>query len=184
MECYAHDDGAFISEYPDLDEPFDDWTSGIKINGDVPKPIVFEIWEEDMGRMPSMFNSIMLLMTDELIGALRECGITNFDCYEAIIEETFTGNVYNNYKAVNIIGLVSALDMNDSKSTVVGLADDDLATRFFTKLSVDETKTQGLLLFRLAELDSAIFIHENIVKCIKAKGFEDLDFVLPSKFKG
>lgn len=58
------------------------------------------------------------------------------------------------YKAVNVLGLIAAADMDKSVATVhdgIPLIDVD-----FDELVVDETKTRDIQLFRLAESSKGI----------------------------
>lgn len=81
------------------------------------------------------------------------------------------GQVFTNYKAVNILGLVAAANMEESIATVhdgIPLIDVD-----FDLLVVDEHKTKGIKMFRLAESTNAILVHESLRDALIAKGFGD-----------
>ncbi|VAW85321.1 hypothetical protein MNBD_GAMMA16-323, partial [hydrothermal vent metagenome] len=58
------------------------------------------------------------LWRDDFIAALKECGTYNFDLYEVAIRDPDDGTVHTNYKAVNVLGLVVAADMDKSTATV------------------------------------------------------------------
>ena len=58
------------------------------------------------------------LFRDDLIKALRDIGINNFDAYDATVYDPDNGQYYQNYKAVNILGLVAAADMDKSDALV------------------------------------------------------------------
>lgn len=79
------------------------------------------------------------------------------------------------WKAVNILGLVAAADMQKSIATVhdgIPLIDVD-----FDELVIDEKKTKGIKMFRLAESTNAILVHESLRDALIEKGFgEDLAF--------
>jgi len=130
--------------------------------------------------VPAFFSDNPPLFRDDLIEALREFGVTNFDTYQATLTDPDNGHVYENYKAVQIIGLVAAADMEKSDAIVhdnIPLIDVD-----FDKLVIDESKTHGLLMFRLAESTNTVLIHEKLRDYLIAKGFEkDMRFWDPEK---
>jgi hypothetical protein len=114
---------------------------------------------------------------------LRDGGITDVAAYMRKIGvddlnawiDPNPGLIYTNYKAVNILGLVAAADMSKSIATVhdgIPLIDVD-----FDELVIDEKKTRGIKMFRLAESTNAILVHESLRDALIAKGFgSDLAF--------
>lgn len=196
------------------------WWRGAVINMDVPDPLLFSLKpfdplsEDEAQYMGAFIYTNPPLWRDDFIQALRDCGVYNFDVYNAVItvpsnadslEELYqamrdsgitdiagywkeegygdittwldpnAGKIITNYKAVNILGLVSAADMQKSIATVhdgIPLIDVD-----FDELVIDEQKTKGIKLFRLAESTNAILIHESLRDALIDKGFgEDLAF--------
>lgn len=147
----------------------------------IPDPLLFTLkpqnpWASDHGpHMPSFFEADVPLFSDALIDALTACGVDNLHCYPITITDPDNGQVHTNYKAVNIIGLISAADMQQSNATVnpngPPLIDVD-----FDGLVIDETKAHGQLFFRLAESTNAIIVHEAVKECLLSKGFTDLAF--------
>lgn len=147
----------------------------------IPDPIKFTLkpqspWASDHGpHMPSYLRAAAPLFSDALIDALTACGVDNLHCYPITITDPDNGQVHTNYKAVNIIGLLSAADMQQSNATVnpngPPLIDVD-----FDGLVIDETKAHGQLFFRLAESTNAIIVHEAVKQCLLSKGFTDLAF--------
>ena len=183
LECYGGEEDAIISSYPELEPPLDNWVGGERWAVEVPEPLVFDIWEEDEGQMLPMYKGPFPLMSDELVAALRECGVDNLDCYQAVIRETATGKEYNSYKAVNIIGVVRAADM--AASNTVDLGTSDLIAIFFRHLELDESRIPGnLLLFRMAEAVSTIVVQKKVRDHLLSKGFEKLEFFEPSEWNG
>ncbi len=109
------------------------------------------------------------LWRDDFIAALKECGTYNFDLYEVAIRDLDDGTVHTNYKAVNVLGLVAAANMDKSVATVhdgIALIDVD-----FDELVVDETKTKDIQMFRLAESSNAILVHERLRDALLERGF-------------
>lgn len=117
---------------------------------------------------------------DDLIAALEAFGVDNLDKYPVSITDPDDGKVYTNYKAVNIIGVVSAADMNKSKYELSdGIPLVDVA---FDELILKENDIQDLLMFRLAENLTTILVHESVRDYLLEKGFihgefdDDIEF--------
>lgn len=125
--------------------------------------------------MPSYLEAAAPLFRDDLIAALRAFGVNNFEAYNVAIFDPDNGQTYTNYKAINIIGLIAAADMDKSNATVhpngPPLGDVD-----FDGLVIDETKTHGEWFFRLAESTNAIIVHKRVRDYLLEKGFNDLVF--------
>ena len=151
------------------------WWRGAVIMLPVPNPLVFKLEPyvpsspDDDQYMAAVIYTNPPLWRDDFIQALRDCGIYNFDTYNVAIHDPDDGTVHTNYKAVNVLGLVAAADMEKSIATVhdgIPLIDVD-----FDELVIDEKKTRGISLFRLAESTNAILVHERLRDCLLEKGF-------------
>lgn len=180
------DPGRWIAGSQGDDNPKVDWYywrkgSFVPDTEVIPDPIKFTLkpqspWASDHGpHMPSFLEASAPLFRDDLIAALRACGVHNFDAYNVAITDPDNGAIYTNYKAVNVIGLVTAADMDKSNATIhpngPALIDVD-----FDGLVIDERRLRGLSFFRLAESTNAIIVHERVRDCLLAKGFADLAF--------
>jgi hypothetical protein len=127
--------------------------------------------------MPSLFKGKVPLFSDKLIAAIQSAGVDNLATYEARIFDPDSGKWHTHYKAVNVLGLVSAADMARSVATVHdGIPLIDVS---FDKLVIDPEKPLGLPLFRLAENNSAIIVHERVKQAVLAAGIHDLEFFKP-----
>jgi hypothetical protein len=168
--------------------PFIDvsWWRGSIITETLPDPIEFTLKPYNSGAadqaqfLPAYLLSNPLVLRDDFIQALKDFGVSNFDCYNVSIEDPDDQKIYTNYKAVNLIGLVAAADMGKSDAVVhdnIPLIDVD-----FDKLVVDESKTHGILMFRLAESTNTVLIHEKLKDYLIDKGFQkDMEFYEPDK---
>jgi hypothetical protein len=158
------------------------WYSGRRFTEPVPIPLVVDIREgyED-SQLLEFFRNPMLMRQD-LVECLRNAGVDNLDAYDAIIQDTENDLQYDNYKAVNIIGVISAADpdgtifRDDNPSRIVD-ADID-------SLKIDEKKTGGALLFRLAEAVTGIVVHRRVKQAIEAAGFKQMVFIDPAEWAG
>lgn len=163
----------WIGDSPYLEDV--DWWNGAVITEAVPNPLEFTLKyyaphspAEDQ-YMGACIETNPPVWRDDFIAALKELGIYNFDCYEVAIHDPDDGSIHSNYKAVNVLGLIAAADMDKSVATVhdgIPLIDVD-----FDELVVDETKTKNIQLFRLAESSNAILVHERLRDALLEKGF-------------
>jgi hypothetical protein len=160
-----------------------DFDLGERISARVPQPLRFKLEPldpnaNDVGPdMPEFFDESVPLFREDLIAAMQEAGVDNLDLYDAVIYDPDTKKRYTNYKAVNIIGAIAAADMSKSKATVhPGGPVIDVE---FDELVLDETRTGGVLIFRLAEATGTILVHERLRDHLLAKGFTALEFLDP-----
>lgn len=147
----------------------------------IPKPIKFTLQpynphsSDDSYYMPSYLRAAAPLFRDDLIEALLACGVDNLELHSVAITDPDNGQVHTNYKAVNVLDLIAAADMQQSNATVhpngPPLIDVD-----FDSVVIDPKKAHDLLFFRLAESTNAIIVHEDVKNCLLAKGFTDLAF--------
>jgi hypothetical protein len=127
--------------------------------------------------MPAYFKGRIPFFRDDLLDVIAQAGVDNVDVYPVRIVDPDSGQTYDNYKAVNIVGLVSAADMAASAATVHPggpVIDVD-----FDRLVIDESRTGGALIFRLAESTNIILVHERLRDRIVAAGFTELEFLRP-----
>jgi hypothetical protein len=173
----------WISDYP-YDEDLD-WEAGRRHSALVPQPLRIELDPldpdaEDHGpELPEYFVGEIPLFRDDLLEAMKEAGVDNLDAYDVLITDPDSGKRFTNYKAVNIIGVIAAADMQKSKATVhTGGPVSDVE---FDDLVLDEGKPRGALIFRLAEATGTILVHERLKDYLLAKGFDKLEFLLPGE---
>ncbi|WLQ14335.1 hypothetical protein O5O45_00070 [Hahella aquimaris] len=132
--------------------------------------------EDDSHHMPSFFRAAAPIFSDELISALRECGVDSLDVYDLELTDPDSGQVYTHYKVVNVVSLVSAADMKRSIGTAHGSTNLALYDVDFDRLVIDPGKTKGHNFFRLAESTNMLIAHESVKQQLQAKGFTDLAF--------
>lgn len=108
------------------------------------------------------------LMSTRLVQTLTSAGVDNLQLFPARITDPNTGAIYDDYFAVNVIGLVECADMD--KSEHAPLAD----LYFFHELVIKPEKTLGLPLFRLAESPIDIIVHERVAQAIRNADFPEL----------
>ncbi|QED28867.1 hypothetical protein FRD01_16795 [Microvenator marinus] len=124
------------------------------------------------------------LMSRRLTAALQAAGVDNLQTYETRIETTLgeTPPPADHYLAFNIVGLVAAADLQ--KSMTNPDVTETMNSMDFHTLSIDEAKTQELLLFRLAENITAVLVHERVKLAIEAAGITNLTWFAPEEWAG
>lgn len=156
------------------------WDDGVPFDNPPTSPVtaVLESYKPDdptmSMSMPALFKVKLPLYREDFIAALKAAGVDNLDLYDAEITDPDNGQVHTNYKAVNIIGLVAAADMDKSVAIVHdGIPLVDVS---FDKLVLDPDKTQDLLFFRLAENNGAVMVHQSVKDHLLAVGFDEIEF--------
>ena len=147
-----------------------------------PTPVLVDLNTDFPGIMMPMFDKGVLLFTKPMLASIEAAGVDNLETFDAILHDPATGQKYNNYKAINIVGAVAAANLGESEFEAPSgspIVDVD-----FDSLVIDEKKAGGLLMFRLAECVTAIMIHERVKKQLEADEIPYLDFVEPKDFIG
>jgi hypothetical protein len=149
---------------------------GTRLPDDTPVPFKFSMTvdrgidedEEEVVEEPRMFAFFPepCVMHQNFVAALRKAGVDNVQTFPAVITEEETGRQFTDYVAANIVGLVSCANVAESK------AHEFADVYVFEDLVIDPKKTHGLLLFRLAESQIEIIVHESAAKAIEAGNFE------------
>jgi len=179
LECYGPDEAQRASIDTVEDDTFN-WILAERFSTPVALPVRIILNAND-GLMMPMFNPSILVMSDELISALTEAGVDNLDCYEAELFNPSTKTWFTNYKAVNIIGAVAAADLAKSECEIHDGPRFDVD---FDALVLDEAKTHGLLMFRLAECVTGIVVHESVKRAVERQRIAHLDWVPPEEWIG
>lgn len=178
--------GRWVDDGPFIDDA--DFDVGLYIKKkDIDTPIEYTLKKIDKNSvdhgpyMPAYLRDAYPLFRTDLVAALQECGVSNIQVFDAIVHDPERGEDIETYKAVNIVGLISMLNMENSLATVhegSALKNDELGDIF-----IDEQKAKGALMFRLAEATRAIIVHERIRDCLLDKGFgKDLEFFEPAEY--
>jgi len=175
-----------IEKQPDL--PGGPWYHGHKLKIAVPTPLNY-VLEKDPDD-PEDCNMNMLydskafpLIHKSLLEALTAAGVNNLELFPARITNPNTGEVHEDYQAFNVVGLVSAADLE--KSTLMNEADTPtLLDTDFDSLVIDESKTMGFRLFRLAENCSAIVVDEKVKAAVEERGIPGIVFYGSGEWSG
>jgi hypothetical protein len=159
------------------------WKLGALITMDVPDPLVItlkpynEHAPDHSPHLPCILEGTGPLFRDDLLEAMRSFGVDNLQTFNVALQDPDSGHTYTNYRAVNIIGLIAAADMAQSKATVHPggpVIDVD-----FDSLVVDESRTRGALIFRLAESTNGVLVSQRLRDFLVGRNFDDLAFYDP-----
>lgn len=141
------------------------WTQGVSWapGMSVPDPIEFVLDEKRGSEIPDVFLVGIPLVSPRMLEILRQTGVDNIDTYNAVIVDPRTGARYDTYRAVNIIGTVACADLKKSAY------DPDFKPPWmvFRRLVIDETRTNGLGFFRLAEAPKVIIASEDVARALR-----------------
>lgn len=156
------------------------WTVGMRFDPPPAQPVVAKIRNGYEDAEPRPFLGVPPILSDKLLDVLRGAGVSNLDVYDAVIKSADGAVALKGYKAFNLIGLVAAADLAQTRFAP------DNESRFLDAsidgLVLDTAKIQGLRMFRLAENTSAIIVHRTIKAAVEAAGFQHIQFIKPSDF--
>jgi len=183
MECYGKPPIADI-------DPLERYPGGPWISGrvkDVPsnEQFKYEINEDYPGILKTLYLAPSVpLMHKKLAEILSNVGVDNIQYFNAEIADPETNEINRDYKAFNVVGLVSATDME--KSTKMHDYNMSSFDNDFDKLVLDHDRIHDdLLLFRLAENINAIVVHEKIKELVEeADGLKDMRFLSDGEWAG
>ncbi len=168
-----------IKEGPEL--PGGPWMHGRRITIAVPEPLRYALDPAYPGDLQPMYKFAVPLMRDDLIEALRAGGGDNLETFRAVLRDV-EGKEHQNYKAFNVVGVVSCANM--AKSGRMGTPDNNLIDADFDRVVLDESKAGGLLMFRLAEAVNAIVVHRQLKEAIEARKIKGMKFYGPGEWSG
>jgi uncharacterized protein DUF1629 len=180
MGCDGEYPVASIDKYPKV-RGFS-WMSGKMITAPIDEPLLYTIDPDYPGEPKAMYDEKILLMRDDLLASLRGAGVDNLQTFQAILRDPRNGTDRTNFKSVNIVGVVSCAD--EARSQRMGTSTSTMIDVDYHSLVIDEKKTGGALLFRLAEAVSAIVVHDKVKTRVVADGIAGMTFFGPGEWSG
>lgn len=117
------------------------------------------------------------LFSARFIELLKKLNVDNIQYFDAKVTYEPTGRQLP-YKAANIIGIVSGLDLDNSTVEF----DEDIIIDI-ERMCFDENKMQGLKMFRLNESIMHIVVHRSIKEAIEEAGFTGFLFVTDEEYE-
>lgn len=166
-----------------IPEPPDDmsWTLGTRFKKSPSLPVIATICTGYENETPVPFSNVPPIMSSQLSEVILNAGVQNLDLYEAILESEDGSVQIPNYKAYNVVGLISAAEL--SKTEFDSKNPSRYLDASIDKLEIDPGKISNLLLFRLAEFSSALIVHSSIKDAIEKAKIPKVYFTRPSQFK-
>lgn len=169
-----------IHRGPDWDG---NWRDGIPITSVVPQPLRYVLSSRMPGQPKAMYYAEAIpVMRDDLALVLQGAGVDNIQWFDAVLVDPDTRREYSNYKAYNIVGLISCADMTASRR--MDGSEGDLIDVDFESLVIDENRAGAALMFRLAENVSAVVVHQQVKLAIEAAGIPGIVFYGPGEWSG
>jgi hypothetical protein len=165
------DDHSVISE-PQLSGDVS-FIKGASIGASLPQPLVFEVDHPARESLPHFVGRTIPVFSTRLVEAFRSAGVENFEVFPAVLRNPAIGAQWDGYWAFNVIGLLSAADLDASQADTImggdlaGLSSVPLLA--FKELVLELKKTRGIPMFRLAESPATLLIHERVLAHIKAR---------------
>jgi hypothetical protein len=116
-----------------------------------------------------MLGGVIPVMSEELIYAFLQAGVSNLQCFSVILESEIDRYIWSNYYAVNVVGLIACADIENSESELLCYrpGEDSVPLYDFVELRVDVSKALGAKLFRLAESPSILLTDSSVVKFLR-----------------
>ncbi len=150
------------------------WMTGARFAEGPQEPIeLFWDPQTEHGEMVAFYDLGPVLMRSDLVAALKDCGVDNFDTYPVVVRSGSGREVRHEYVAVNIVGAIAAADMIQSD---VEDASDGLLDVLFSSLVIDEKRVRGQLMFRSVESIRTILVHQTVMRTLLNKGGFGLTF--------
>lgn len=181
LECISRSPAQRISIDYDPDVVWRDWTVGKRFKVPPPLPVVAETTDEQPGELMDLLVAPLPLMSHRLIAAIKGAGVDNIDYYDAEIHDDAMNTIHHTHMAFNLIGAISAADLEKSIFSAEGGA---IISVDFNSLRIDESKARDALMFRLAESVNGIVVHESVKFYIEKSGINTLTFTPPEKWIG
>ena len=166
---------AILKAGPSLPARFTNWLDPRPWSISVPDPL--DVIVGRSGQMLPFYNNPMPLMSKDMLALLREVGVDNLDDYRVEIRNPEDGEVNTNYRAVNIIGAIEAINESKSHGEELDVSRSGLAGKFYNFIVIDESKVHGQSVFRLAENLGTIVVSQAIKdKLLESYKSEDIIF--------
>lgn len=157
------------------------WMLGAPFSAPPAEPIELE-WDPDSrGERKAIYDISIPLYHRDVLAALDEAGVDNLDTYAVRIRDRALDECCEDYRAVNVIGLVAAADLEQSSHSDPGGR--GLVSIDFDGVHIDPAKAHGLRMFRLAECVSGVLVSAPVRVRLEAGRF-GLRFVAPSQWIG
>ena len=163
-----------VTKNPDL-HPNAGFLNGRIIPDDLIKPpLAFEV-DYPSGHQPEhMLGDSIPIVSNTLLEVLKNAGVDNLQIFPALLINPTTKEQWDNYFAFNVIGMLDAANMDQSKFDEIMEGDDHVpALVDFEDIVLDRSKTYDLRMFRIIQSPEIIFVRENVIAALSANRPKD-----------
>lgn len=155
-----------------------DWVAGQKF--DAPLQCgAFSVNDAYGRNYPDFLDTTVPVMSLRLLEVLRTCGVTNIDAYPVVLHNPRSQQDRNDYVAVNVIGCVDAVDLSASEHEIRRGK-----PRFKGSITVDESRTNGLLVFRLPHSPRFIVVTHAVAQALTAANLDSVLLQATTEYRG
>lgn len=162
----------FAKHVPKLVTPLADdiyFRGGVVMERSFELPLIFKTGHSAENPPKGFHSRLVPLMSDAFVAAIRAVGVTNLQYYRAELHGA-DGTIWNDYHAVNVVGLIACADLSASEFTeIVDRPGNAPPLMAFEELKVDAARAHDALLFRLAESPGVILIADRVVSALRAQ---------------
>jgi len=132
----------------------------IPING----PLVFTTNALQGDEIRDFLKGSIPLLSKRFLEILEGAGVDNLQVFPAIIKSDSDGSVWEEYFAVNVLGMIACAELEKS------IYDEIMPGHYiFDELAINTDKAKGALFFRLHEHTPTIMMHFNVGKYIASQ---------------
>jgi len=170
LSCAA---GRAIVGGPSVEEP---WCEGRLLDFPPAAPLIFTLDPDDAAAPQSIYDGIVSLWSEPLMQAMRAAGVDNLQAHPAVLEDPRRRLPPAGFWAVNVIGVVAAVDLEASDLSADATERGALEPWHFV---LDEARAAPFRIFRLAESPDLILVDEGVRRAIERSGLTDVILTRP-----
>ncbi|PUA27887.1 MAG: hypothetical protein B0W54_15320 [Cellvibrio sp. 79] len=127
-------------------------------------PIVYTTNGKSGDEVRDFLDTSYPLMSKRFVELLRAGGVDNLQLFPAVIKSEVDGSVWEDYYAVNVLGLIACADMDNSDY------DEIMPGHYrFRELAIQAEKANDALLFRLQEDATIMVIQKSVGQFIRSQ---------------
>jgi hypothetical protein len=148
------------------------WWDGHLLDDPPITPLVFSLVADGDDMPASLYDGPVPLWSDRLVNAMRQAGVDNFEAYPVELDGPRVGEESPIYWAVNVLGLVAAVDLERSQLKL----GDERADPEPEQLVLDDKKAAAFRMFRLMESPDLVLVDAEVRASLERQGLADLEF--------
>lgn len=160
-------DGALVDLQSHWDTKF---FSGHRLANPLGVPVELDIdLDSDGRRMPTFFTTPAFIARRAFFEWLRAAGVDNIEACPAIIRNRESGESFEDYLVLNILGRVSCADLGANPGVELGPG-----IRVLDEPVIVRSAMRDFLMFLLAEDPLQIILADSLAEQLRASGIDDI----------